>query len=130
MLRRNREEGRELWIDKNPDVTDFYDENDRFTVTNKERNKYHQMLADLDIKDRRALERAVKEDKNYYVVDFSNLGGLVMPILLEITYADGEKELQYYPAEIWRRAPYKVSKLIVTDREIQSLTLDPSLGDG
>ncbi|TQV71079.1 M1 family metallopeptidase [Aliikangiella marina] len=124
-VERNRKEGRELWIDKNKDVRDFYDENDRFTVTNKERNKYQQFLADLEVKEREALERAIKEDKNYYVVDFSNIGGLVMPILLEVTYADDEKELMHFPAETWRRSPHSVSKLIVTDREIKSLTLDP-----
>lgn len=124
-VERNKKEGRRLWVDINEDVKDFHDENDRFTVTNKERNKYQQFLADLEDKEREALKRAIKEDKNYYVVDFSNIGGLVMPILLEVTYDDNEKELMHFPAETWRRAPLKVSKLIVTDREIKSLTLDP-----
>lgn len=124
-VERNREEGRELWIDKNKDVSDFHDKNDRFTVTNKERNKYQQFLADLEDKEREALQRAIKEDQNYYVVDFSNIGGLVMPILLEVTYDNDKKELMHFPAETWRRSPHKVSKLIVTDREIKSLTLDP-----
>ena len=124
-VERNKKEGRKLWIEKNKDIKDFHDKNDRFIVTNKERNKYQQFLADLEDKERKALERAVKEDKNYYVVDFSNIGGLVMPILLEVTYDNDEKELMHFPAETWRRAPHKVSKLIVTDREIKSLLLDP-----
>ncbi|MCO7224362.1 M1 family metallopeptidase [Pleionea sp. CnH1-48] len=124
-VERNKAEGKELWIDKNKDVQDFHDKNDRFTVTNKERNKYQQFLADLKDKEREALLRAIKEDKNYYVVDFSNLGGLVMPILLEVTYDNDEKELMHFPAETWRRSPHAVSKLIVTDRKIKSLTLDP-----
>ncbi|MCO4798532.1 MAG: M1 family metallopeptidase, partial [Colwelliaceae bacterium] len=36
-VERNKAEGKTLWVDENKDVTDFYDENDRFTVTNKER---------------------------------------------------------------------------------------------
>lgn len=122
---RNKEEGRKLWIERNRDVRDFYDENDRFTVTNKERNEYQQMLADLKDKERETFKRALKEDKNYYVVQFTNLGGLVMPILLEVTYDNNKKELMHFPAEIWRRSPHRVSKLLVTDRKIKSLTVDP-----
>jgi hypothetical protein len=123
----NRQEGRKLWVELNSDLDDFYDDNDEFTVTNKERNKYTKMLADFDDWERETLERVVKEDKNYYVLNFSNLGGLVMPILLRIEYADGSKEDQYIPAEIWRRSPKKVSKLIVTDKkkEIISVVVDP-----
>jgi aminopeptidase N len=124
-VQRNREEGRKLWIELNPDVKDFYDDNDRFTVTNKERNAYDKYLAELEVEERVALERAVEEDKNYYVIDFSNVGGLVMPILLQVEYAGGDTELFHYPAEIWRRSPQEVSKLLVTDREVLALTVDP-----
>ena len=126
-VERNKAEGKTLWRDRNPDVTDFYDDNDRFTVTNKERNKYNKFLKDLKPWERKALDRAVKEDKNYYVLEFSNVGGLVMPILLELTYKNGSKESMYIPAEIWRRTPKHVQKLIVTDKdqELASVTVDP-----
>ena len=126
-VERNKAEGKTLWIDRNKDVTDFYDENDRFTVTNKERNKYQKFLKDLKPWEKETLERALKEDKNYYVLEFSNKGGLVMPILLELTYKDGSKESQYIPAEIWRRSPKQVRKLIVTekDKELASVVVDP-----
>ena len=124
--KRNEAEGRKLWIDLNPDITDFYDEHDRFTPTNKERNEYAQMLEDLEPREREALERAVREDKNYYVMSFTNKGGLVMPILLELTYTDGKKEQLAIPAEIWRRTPKAVSKLLITDkgRELESVEVD------
>ncbi|GGZ71397.1 M1 family metallopeptidase [Paraglaciecola chathamensis] len=124
---RNKAEGKELWVDRFPDISDFYDENDRFTVTNKERNKYNKFLKDLEPWERTAFERAVKEDKNYYVLDFSNKGGLVMPIILELTFADGTTQNQYIPAEIWRRTPKAVSKLIITDKdqELVSVSVDP-----
>ena len=124
---RNKAEGKELWVDRFSDITDFYDENDRFTVTNKERNKYQTFLKKLKPWERKTLDRAIKEDKNYYVLDFSNKGGLVMPIILELTFTDGSKETQYIPAEIWRRTPKAVSKLIITDKdkELASVTVDP-----
>ena len=116
-----------MWVEENPDVTDFYDENDRFTVTNKERNAYNKFLKGLEPWERKTFERAIKEDKNYYVLEFSNLGGLVMPILLELTYEDGTKEEQYIPAEIWRRNHKHVQKLIVTEKgkNLVSVTVDP-----
>jgi hypothetical protein len=58
-------------------------------------------------------------------LEFSNLGGLVMPIILQMTYADGEQETMRLPAEIWRRNPKTVKKLIVTDRELSQVIMDP-----
>lgn len=124
---RNKAEGIELWVDRNPDIKDFYDENDRWTVTNKDRNAYNKFVDGLDPWEKRVFERAVKEDKNYYVLDFTNKGGLVMPIILELSFEDGTTEKQYIPAEIWRRSPKAVSKLIVTDKDkvLQSVIVDP-----
>ena len=127
-VERNKAEGRELWVDINPDVRDFYDENDQFTVTNKERNKYQSFLKGLNKEwEREAFDRAVREDKNYYVLELSNKGGLVMPVILGLTFADGTTEKQYIPAEIWRRTPKAVKKLLVfdKDKELVSVLLDP-----
>src|SRR5690606_30459688 len=83
-------------------------------------------LEKLEPWERRVFERAVAEDKNYYVLDFKNLGGLVMPILLQATYSDGTTESLNIPAEIWRRNAQSVSKLIVTDKEVVEFAVDPN----
>lgn len=124
-IKRNEEEGMRSWVDRNPDVRDFHDENDQFTVTNKERNAYIDFLDGLDPRERREFERAVEEDKNYYVLEFSNKGGLVMPILIEFTFTDGSTEFMNIPAEIWRRNHLSVKKLFVFDKEIERVELDP-----
>ncbi|WP_394189480.1 M1 family metallopeptidase [Pseudoalteromonas atlantica] len=126
-VERNKAQGKKLWVDENPDVTDFYDANDRFTVTNKERNAYNKFLKGLKPWERKVFDRAIEEDKNYYVLEFSNVGGLVMPILLELTYEDGSKEMQHIPAEIWRRNHKHVQKLIITDKDknLVSVSVDP-----
>ena len=126
-VRLNEEEGLKTWVKKHPDLKDFYDENDIFTVTNKERNEYRKFLGKLEDWEREALERAVKEDKNYYVLEFSNLGGLVMPIILELEIDDGRKDRLYLPAEIWRRSPETVRRLIVLEKgeELKSVVVDP-----
>ena len=125
-VERNQQEGK-TWVERNPGITDFYDNNDEYTVTNKERNKYKAFLNKLEDWEKVALERALKEDKNYYVLSFSNIGGLVMPIIMKLTYTDGTTEDLTLPAEIWRRSPKAVQKLIITDKEkeLQSIEVDP-----
>ena len=125
-VQRNQAEGRKTWVELNPEIRDFHDDNDPFTVTNKQRNAYQSFLEKLEPWERRVFDRAVAEDKNYYVLDFSNIGGLVMPILLEVTYTDGSQEQLNIPAEIWRRNAKAVSKLIVTDKEVQEFAVDPN----
>ena len=46
-------------------------------------------------------------DKNYYELQFSNLGGLVMPELLEFEFTNGIKEVVRIPAEIWNQITNK-----------------------
>ena len=124
-VERNREAGMIPWVDRNPDISDYYDENDQFTVTNKERNGYQSFLEGLEDWEREAFLRAVEEDKNYYIMEFSNIGGLVMPILLEMTFTDGSVEEINIPAEIWRRTPDQVHKLFVFDKVLESVAVDP-----
>jgi hypothetical protein len=46
-------------------------------------------------------------------------------VILAVEYKDGKKEEIRIPAEIWRRNNQKVSKLLVTPKEVASITLDP-----
>jgi aminopeptidase N len=126
--RSNQTEGKQAWVDKHPDNQDFHDKHDKFTVTNQDRNDYQEMLAELEPWERQALKRAIEEDQNYYVLEFSNLGGLVMPLLLELSYEDGTVTKMNIPAEIWRKSPHHVSKLIITDKDkvLASVALDPN----
>ncbi len=125
---KNKLDSLSVWVEENPDIRDFYDENDKFTVTNKERNEYREYLSLLEPFEREVLERAVEEDREYYVLEFSNIGGLVMPIILGIEYADGVQERLYIPAEIWRRNPHRVSKLLTYEKgtEITQIIVDPA----
>ncbi len=122
---RNADQGLLTWVQRNPDVRDFYDDNDQFTVTNKERNRYNSFLEGLEDWERTALARAVDEDLNYYILEFANEGGLVMPIILEVEYDNGVKEEIRLPAEIWRRSPRQVKKLLVAENKIINILIDP-----
>ena len=124
-VEKNMAEGRRTWVERNPHVRDFYDENDEFTVTGVERKRYEEFLAGLEDWERATLERAVNEDLNYYILEFSNLGGLVMPILLQVKYVGGGQERITLPAETWRRAPHGLKKLLVSPEKISSIVVDP-----
>ncbi len=124
--------GLQTWVERHPDLQDYYDANDIYTVTNKERNDYQSFLEGLEDWERETLQRAVAEDKNYYVLEFSNVGGLVTPIILGLEFADGRSERLTLPAEIWRRNPQHVRKLLVLDHgdTLTSVVIDPDWETG
>ena len=63
--------------------------------------------------------------KNFYEINFTNKGGLVMPIILEWTYKDGTKEYEKIPAQVWRKNEKSVTKVFVKDKEVTEVKLDP-----
>lgn len=70
----------------------------------------------------------LKQAPNYiYEVTFEKPGGLVMPIILELTYEDGTKERKKYPAQIWRYNDAEVKKVFKTEKAITSFVVDPDL---
>ncbi len=71
--------------------------------------------------------RAKLADKNLYEITFKNNGGLVTPLIVELTFKDGSKQLEHIPAEIWRKNEYQVSKVFITDKEVTNIVLDPNL---
>ena len=131
-VRLNEEQGLPIWVLENPGVTDFYDTNDEFTVTPKDTKGYKEFLEGLDRWERAAFDRAVKEDANYYVLNFSNKGGLVMPVILGLTFRDGSTEKLSIPAEIWRRNAREVAKLLVypKGKELVQVVVDPDWETG
>ncbi|MDH5597821.1 MAG: M1 family metallopeptidase [Cyclobacteriaceae bacterium] len=64
-------------------------------------------------------------DKNFYEIKFKNVGGLVMPVIVEFTFKDGTTELIKIPAEIWRYNENEVSKVFTFDKEVVNIVLDP-----
>jgi hypothetical protein len=116
-----RNKGTPRRVDAHPELKDFYNEHDDFTVTNADRNKYQETQDKLEDWEKALLGSG----KHLYLVDFSNIGGLVTPLVLEIQLASGKKYIERIPAEVWRYSPKKITKLIVTDEPMVSLTQDP-----
>ena len=74
-----------------------------------------------------AEQKQLKEPKYFYNVTFEKPGGLVMPIIVEYTYADGTSKTETYPAQIWRLNDKEVSKAVASEKEIVKITVDPKL---
>ncbi|WP_444944262.1 M1 family metallopeptidase [Microbulbifer sp. ZKSA006] len=110
-------------VDGKPELEDFYNQHDMFDVSNEDRNSYQVKLAALDDWEKDLL----KVESNVYVLDFSNIGGLVMPLFLRLEYEDGSVEDLRIPAEIWTRNAKKTSKMLVRDKSkvLKSVVLDP-----
>jgi len=122
--RLNRNEGRQTRVDRYPELKDFYNENDAFVATNKDRNEYKDFREKLRDWERKVFERAIKAGEYVYFVDFRNLGGLVTPLPLTLTYADGSTEDYNIPAEIWRYNAIEITKLFVRNKRLVSVELD------
>ena len=69
-----------------------------------------------------------KKDANskfHYEITYNKPGGLVMPIIVELTYADGTTERQTFPAQIWMQNDTSVKRVFSATQEIVSFKLDP-----
>lgn len=120
-LTRERNEDLKKMVDGKSRLKDLYSEEDKFTVTNADRNKYNSTVKKLKDWEKELLSN----EDHFTMIDFKNIGGLVMPIILEVTYDNGESEIVRIPAEIWRHNPKEISKLLITEREVVNITLDP-----
>ncbi len=118
---RNRTDITETVVEADPTMRDFYNSYDPYTATEAEKKKYQSYLASLTDDERKALD----EKKNFYVVKLKNKGGLMMPVIIQMTYEDGTTEVVRYPVEIWRLNPDEISKTIATTKKVTKFKLDP-----
>jgi hypothetical protein len=65
--------------------------------------------------------------KYFYQVTFNKPGGLVMPIIVELTFDDNTTETQTFPAQIWRLNDNEVTRTFATQKAIKKITVDPKL---
>lgn len=117
----NKEDIPETAIEGDPELRDFYNEYDPFAVTDEDIQAYKDFVASLDNKEKELLN----SDMNFYEVTFNNIGGLVMPVILEWTYEDGSTEVERIPAEIWRLNAEKAVKVFAKEKKVTQLRLDP-----
>ena len=88
----------ETYLEADPSLHDFYTQWDRFEVLDLDWEEYEEWMAELTDEEKALLS----SDKQFYEVTFRNEGGLVMPLIVEFEYEDGEREVRRIPAEIWK----------------------------
>jgi hypothetical protein len=69
----------------------------------------------------------MKTPKFFYEVEFNKPGGMLMPIIVEITYDDDKKENCKFPAQIWRKNNETAKRVFATDKAIKTIQIDPKL---
>ena len=108
-------------IDKG--LEDFYTSYDRYKATEKEIKKYEKFNKNLSEDEKEIL----KKNQHFYEIKFSNIGGLVMPIILNFSFKDNSNEVIKIPAEIWKKNDLEISKVFAFDNEVAQIELDPFL---
>ena len=115
---RNRELAYQSTVDKDTTLQDYY----YFNKTPKQVQtaKTNQNLELVD-------DSLLNSYKNIivYEIDFSNRGGMVMPLIIQWNYTDGTSEIERISPFIWRRNEQKITKTFIKNKELSSILLDP-----
>ena len=102
-------------------LEDFYTSYDPFKATQKEIKKYEKFKENLNEDE---LE-IINSNQHFYELEFSNIGGLVMPIILDFTFSDNTNKTVKIPAEIWKKNNSQITKVFAFDKEVNLIELDP-----
>jgi len=118
---KNMEDIAETYTEADPATSDFYTTYNPFEVTPQEEATYQNFMNSLNDEERELLN----SNMNFYELTFSNVGGLVMPIILEWQYADGSTEIERIPVNIWKLNESQVTKVFAKEKEVKQVVLDP-----
>lgn len=120
--KRNIEQGVKFAVDQDTTLRDFYYSykpwEGKDSVWTSKTWLYNDTFTEKEKKEKFG-------DNNYYELFFTNKGGLVMPVIIEWTYADGTKEMETVPVEIWRKNENSFRKVFVKNKEVTGIVIDP-----
>lgn len=120
---RNLQDIKRTLVDEKPELKDFYNNYDPLATTDADKQRYQQMVKGLTPEQQQRLNAGL----NFYEVSLKNVGGLTMPVIVQMTYQDGKQEKMTIPAEIWRKNNAEVTKVFITEKPVVSFVLDPNL---
>jgi len=118
---RNKTSIKKYRVEDFPELSDFYSKYDALDVTDYDKGNYKTYYESLNEKQKAKLQSGLF----YHVLEFENVGGLISPLIIELQYTNGEKEVKRIPAEIWRKNNKTVSKLLITEKPVIQFSLDP-----
>jgi len=122
-VERNLKDISETVNERDSYIDDFYAKQDIYKTDKLHLKDYEKFKSKLSQEELDLL----KSGKQFYELNFTNIGGIPMPLILEFTFKDNSTEVIRIPAEIWRRQEEKVSKVFIFDKEVVQILLDPFL---
>jgi len=119
---RNRDSDMKFVVDEDKELQDFYTSYKPWETRDSVIEMNNVLFGETYSKKEK---RKKFGDKNYYELQFSNKGGLVMPVILEWTFEDGTTEIERIPVQIWRLNENEFTKVFVKDKVVTAVTVDP-----
>jgi len=119
----NKKDYPKVYIEKDPTLEDFYTKRNAFKVVKADVEDHQKLLKKLDADEKAFLNAG----KYAYELEFANVGGLPMPIIVELEFEDGSKERQLIPAEIWRFDAKTIQKVFIVNKALKAVHIDPNL---
>lgn len=120
---RNKKDITSTYDERDGSLKDFYTTWDDYAVNDYHRRVYERFVNSLTEEDKKNLN----QNKYYYQLDFVNEGGMMMPIVLELVYADGSRQEMRIPVEVWRYDNYRCYKALILDKPLAKVIVDPWL---
>ncbi|MBI1836863.1 MAG: M1 family metallopeptidase [Flavobacteriia bacterium] len=109
--------------EKDSSLDDFYKKRNIYEVDALDRIEYEEFKKNLKPEELNLLN----SDKHFYELSFKNIGGLVSPLIIHLTFMDSTTQVIRIPAEIWVQGHEIVSKVLILDKELIAIRLDPFL---
>jgi hypothetical protein len=110
-------------VERQPELNDFYNRYDPLETTIIDRNRYQNLVESLTEQEKKLLQ----SNLHLYQISFENIGGLVMPLILQFHFSDGTKVIKRIPAEVWRYNTEKINKVFLFEKPVERIQLDPFL---
>lgn len=122
------------WMFKHPQPSDFFRSIEEGSGENLawfwrgwfySTNANNQAINSVTVQNSDSLIGTSARGQNYYRVEITNKGGLVMPVELEVTYDDGTSERFDMPVDVWRDNEISYRKGFFSDKVVAKVELDP-----
>jgi hypothetical protein len=109
--------------EKRRGIQDMYSDGsyDPHKPTAAEQARYEAAIKDLKDEEKAALAPG----KTIYRLAFKNVGKFPMPIIAKLTWKDGTSEVKRWPVESWMQNEERTAKVVISDKELVAVELDP-----
>ena len=117
---RNRDSKLDFAVNRDTSLRDYY-----FYNSNTEKSFQKRNNPNLELVSDSLFEKY--KDQWVYELNFSNKGGLVMPVIIQWNYEDGTSEVERISAHIWRKNENYFTKTFAKNKKVADILIDPFL---